>query len=56
MYLFLVLILNKGDYLLKKNLLNGKSKSYSQALIAGADKNLGYGKGPVMHFFNTWEK
>ena len=28
----------------------------TQALKAGADKNLGYGKGPVMHFYNTWEK
>ena len=28
----------------------------TQALKAGADKNLGHGKGPVMHFYNTWEK
>jgi hydroxymethylpyrimidine/phosphomethylpyrimidine kinase len=34
-----------------------EAKNYlTQALIAGADKNLGHGKGPVMHFFNTWEK
>ena len=28
----------------------------TQALKAGADKNLGHGKGPVMHFYNTWKK
>ena len=28
----------------------------TQALKAGADKNLGHGKGPVMHFYNTWQK
>jgi hydroxymethylpyrimidine/phosphomethylpyrimidine kinase len=28
----------------------------TEALKAGADKNLGHGKGPVMHFYNTWEK
>ena len=32
-----------------------EAKTYlTQALIAGADKNLGHGKGPVMHFYNTW--
>jgi len=32
-----------------------EAKNYlTQALIAGADKNLGHGKGPVMHFYNTW--
>jgi hydroxymethylpyrimidine/phosphomethylpyrimidine kinase len=32
-----------------------EAKTYlTQALIAGADKNLGRGKGPVMHFYNTW--
>jgi len=34
-----------------------EAKTYlTQALIAGADKNLGHGKGPVMHFYNTWGK
>ena len=34
-----------------------EAKNYlTQALIAGADKNLGHGKGPVMHFYNTWGK
>ena len=28
----------------------------TQALKAGADKKLGDGKGPVMHFYNNWEK
>ena len=28
----------------------------SRALKAGADKILGYGKGPVLHFYDTWEK
>ena len=28
----------------------------TQALKAGADKNLGHGKGPVMHFYNIWGK
>ena len=28
----------------------------TQALIAGAHKKLGQGKGPVLHFYKTWEK
>jgi len=28
----------------------------TQSLKAGADKKLGKGQGPVLHFFNTWEK
>jgi len=28
----------------------------TQALKAGAEKSLGHGQGPVMHFFNTWKK
>lgn len=28
----------------------------THALKAGADKSLGHGQGPVMHFFNTWKE
>ncbi len=28
----------------------------TKALIAGAEKELGHGKGPVMHFYNIWEE
>ena len=27
----------------------------TQALKAGAEKSLGHGQGPVMHFFNNWK-
>lgn len=34
-----------------------EAKTYlTQALKAGAEKTLGQGKGPVMHFYNSWEK
>ena len=34
-----------------------EAKNYlTQALITGANKKLGHGKGPVMHFYNTWGK
>ncbi|MBC8284780.1 MAG: bifunctional hydroxymethylpyrimidine kinase/phosphomethylpyrimidine kinase [Nitrospinae bacterium] len=34
-----------------------KAKLYlTQALKSGADKKLGQGQGPVMHFYNIWEK
>jgi hydroxymethylpyrimidine/phosphomethylpyrimidine kinase len=34
-----------------------EAKTYlTEALEAGAKKTLGHGKGPVMHFYNIWEK
>ncbi len=34
-----------------------EAKTYlTQALKASADKKLGHGKGPVMHFYKTWGK
>jgi hydroxymethylpyrimidine/phosphomethylpyrimidine kinase len=42
------------SFTLERSVLEAK-KYVSKAIVAGSNKKLGLGKGPVMHFYKTWK-